>query len=453
MASAKRWQALPKGVRVAQPVQSRSMQIKIEKLVYGGDGLARLPADEHGPGKTGFVPFVLDGERVEATLTEQKPGFARARVESIIESSSERIDSACPYFQRCGGCHYQHVNYKTQLKIKSAILRETLLRTAKIELSDLQLHSSNEWNYRNRTRLKVQTEPEFALGYYKFRSHELLPVEQCPISSPLINRAIAAIWAAGSENEVPQEVREIEFFADAADGELVLEIYCAHKTSRTDAQLIAEKLMRAVADVKGTAVFEEISQNQNREPKRLAEFGTPALGYTTKQTSYHVSAGSFFQVNRFLVDELVGLVRSGVSGQLALDLYAGVGLFSTVLTRSFAQVIAVEASQTSYSDLRQNAVPEVKAVRATTEQYLGQATALRPDLVVADPPRSGLGENVCRSLAKLGAPRITYVSCDPSTLARDLRTLLTLGYRIAGAHLVDLFPQTYHIESVFHLAR
>jgi 23S rRNA (uracil1939-C5)-methyltransferase len=429
------------------------MQIKIEKLVYGGDGLARLPADEHGPGKTGFVPFVLDGERVEATLTEQKPGFARARVESIIESSSERIDSACPYFQRCGGCHYQHVNYKTQLKIKSAILRETLLRTAKIELSDLQLHSSNEWNYRNRTRLKVQTEPEFALGYYKFRSHELLPVEQCPISSPLINRAIAAIWAAGSENEVPQEVREIEFFADAADGELVLEIYCAHKTSRTDAQLIAEKLMRAVADVKGTAVFEEISQNQNREPKRLAEFGTPALGYTTKQTSYHVSAGSFFQVNRFLVDELVGLVRSGVSGQLALDLYAGVGLFSTVLTRSFAQVIAVEASQTSYSDLRQNAVPEVKAVRATTEQYLGQATALRPDLVVADPPRSGLGENVCRSLAKLGAPRITYVSCDPSTLARDLRTLLTLGYRIAGAHLVDLFPQTYHIESVFHLAR
>jgi 23S rRNA (uracil1939-C5)-methyltransferase len=130
-----------------------------------------------------------------------------------------------------------------------------------------------------------------------------------------------------------------------------------------------------------------------------------------------------------------------------------VGLFATVLARSFAQVIAVEPSRTSYSDLRHNATPEVKAVRATTEQYLGQATALRPDLVVADPPRSGLGENVCRSLAKLDAPRITYVSCDPSTLARDLRTLLTLGYRIAEAHFVDLFPQTYHIESVFHLAR
>jgi 23S rRNA (uracil1939-C5)-methyltransferase len=429
------------------------MQIKIEKLVYGGDGLARLQADEHGPGKTVFLPFVLDGEQVEVTISEQKPGFARARAESIVGPSPERVQAVCPYFQRCGGCHYQHVNYKTQLEIKSAILRETLLRTAKIQLADLQVHSSNEWNYRNRTRLKVQTEPEFGLGYYKFRSHDLLPVEQCPISSPLINSAIAAIWAAGRKNEIPQGVREIEFFADAADGGLILEIYCPHKTSRTDAQLIAEKLMGALPVVKGTAVFEEISPNQNREPRRLAELGMPATAYTTKQASYQVSAGSFFQVNRFLVDELVGVVTSGVSGQFALDLYAGVGLFSTVLARSFAQVIAVEASQTSYIDLQHNTVPKVKAVRAMTQLYLGQAPALCPDLVVADPPRSGLGENVCRSLAKLGAPRITYVSCDPSTLARDLRTLLTLGYRIAGAHFIDLFPQTYHIESVFHLAR
>ena len=121
--------------------------------------------------------------------------------------------------------------------------------------------------------------------------------------------------------------------------------------------------------------------------------------------------------------------------------------------QSFAQVIAVEASQTSFADLRQNVGQEVKAVRATTAQYLDQASGINPDLVVADPPRGGLGENVVRSLAKLSAPRMTYVSCDPSTLARDLRTLLGLGYRIDGAHLIDLFPQTYHIESVFHLAR
>jgi len=169
--------------------------------------------------------------------------------------------------------------------------------------------------------------------------------------------------------------------------------------------------------------------------------------------NYAVSAGAFFQVNRFLVDDLVKAVTGGASGGLALDLYAGVGLFSTPLAEVFAQVIAVEASQTSYSDLRQNCGSEVKAVRATTEKYLGQASELRPDFVVGDPPRGGLGENTVRHLARLGVPRITYVSCDPSTLARDLRNFVALGYRIEGAHLIDLFPQTFHIESVFHLAR
>jgi 23S rRNA (uracil1939-C5)-methyltransferase len=164
-----------------------------------------------------------------------------------------------------------------------------------------------------------------------------------------------------------------------------------------------------------------------------------------------VSAGSFFQVNRFLIDELVDIVTAGATGKVALDLYAGVGLFSVVLAQSFAQVIAVEASQTSYSDLRDNAPQEVKAVRATTEQYL-QGASERADLVVADPPRGGLGERNVRNLAKLGAPRVTYVSCDPSTLARDLRTFVGLGYRIEGADLIDLFPQTFHIESVFRLA-
>jgi 23S rRNA (uracil1939-C5)-methyltransferase len=130
-----------------------------------------------------------------------------------------------------------------------------------------------------------------------------------------------------------------------------------------------------------------------------------------------------------------------------------VGLFAAVLAKSFAQVIAVEASQTSHRDLRHNAPQEVKAVLATTEQYLGQVSGIHPDLVVVDPPRGGLGENVIRGLAKLEPARLTYVSCDPSTLARDLGQLSGLGYQIDEAHLIDLFPQTFHIESVFHLAR
>ena len=159
-------------------------------------------------------------------------------------------------------------------------------------------------------------------------------------------------------------------------------------------------------------------------------------------------------MNRHLIDELVSIVTAGRSGQTALDLYAGVGLFSAVLKREFERVIAVESSPTSHADLLYNSPTNVKAVCATTEQYLKNvAGKLQPDLVVVDPPRSGLGESVIHALVTLGAPRITYVSCDPATLSRDLARLLQSGYRVEEAHLVDLFPQTYHLESVFHLAR
>jgi 23S rRNA (uracil1939-C5)-methyltransferase len=165
-----------------------------------------------------------------------------------------------------------------------------------------------------------------------------------------------------------------------------------------------------------------------------------------------VSAGAFFQVNRFLTDELISIVTEGRSGRTALDLYAGVGLFSAVLSREFERVIAVESSQQSSADLAYNVWGNVKAVRATVEEYLANS---RPsaDLVVVDPPRGGLGDRVARALAELQAPAVTYVSCDPATLARDLVVLLAAGYRVEQAHLVDLFPQTFHLETVLHLTR
>src|SRR6516165_1588408 len=141
--------------------------LQIEKLVYGGDGLARLPEDAHGRGKTAFVPFVIPGEQVEASPVESRPGFVRAKLEEVLTASSERVEPACPYFGRCGGCHYQHINYEAQLRYKAEILRETLRRTAKLELvQEIEVHSSPPWNYRNRTRTRVRHTPDFALGYF-----------------------------------------------------------------------------------------------------------------------------------------------------------------------------------------------------------------------------------------------------------------------------------------------
>ena len=444
------------------------MLLTIDKLIYGGEGLARLPADEHGRGKAVFVPFVLAGEKIEASLTEQKPGFSRARAERVIEPSPHRIPPACPYFGQCGGCHYQHATYEHQLEIKTQILRETLRRTARLELQiEILVHPSPPWNYRNRARLQLLTHPEFAAGYFKLASHELQPVEQCPISSPLINRGIAGLWQSGRDAKVPAGVQEIEFFANADDSQLLLELSCTADCHRAAVRAWGEEFRAAMPEVVGVVAFRRATPGAPNSQEKLVSVGTPRLTYQTQRKAYRVSAGSFFQTNRHLTDELVKIVTGGRSGDVALDLYAGVGLFSTVLACDFHHIVSVESSQTSSADLSYNLLSNGVAVQASTEQYLarmenpgrvGTGVVLphilhKPDLTVVDPPRTGLGERVARQLASLGTPRLTYVSCDPATLARDLVPLLAAGYQIEQMHLVDLFPQTFHIESIVHLRR
>jgi 23S rRNA (uracil1939-C5)-methyltransferase len=451
--------------------------LSIEKLIYGGDGLARTPTGADGRSMAVFVPFVLPGERVEAEIRQEKPGFARASVTQLIEASPDRVEARCPYFQQCGGCHYQHIPYNRELEFKAEILRETLQRIAKIELkSGIRLHPSTPWNYRNRTRLQVQTAPEFplktgktgrsgdpgfALGYFRFGSHEFLPVRECPISSPLINRTMARLLELRGLN-CPTMVEEIELFADAADERLLAWAFCGRDADKRDLLRWAEALARELPEINGVTFFcsrRRVEDDAPMDPKSLAQSGAKAIRYRTKDHEYQVSAEAFFQVNRYLVDELVSVVTSNARGEVALDLYAGGGLFSAVLARSFHHIFAVEASQTSHGDLVHNVPANVKAVGARTEDFLksdhlrSRPVRRRPDLIVLDPPRAGAGKGVIGSLVELGAPAVRYVSCDPATLARDIAPLLAAGYHIEEAHLFDLFPETFHIESVMLLAR
>lgn len=451
--------------------------------MYGGDGLARLPADDKGQGKTVFVPFVLAGEEVEATLTEQKSGFARARLDAVIQPSQNRIAAQCPYFIRCGGCHYQHASYEYQLETKRQILRENLKRIAKLDLqSEIQTHPSPPWNYRNRSRLQVRTRPDFAAGYFRAGSHELLPVEECPISSPLINRGIAALWQSGRSGRAAEDVHGVSFFANAEDSQLLLELSCTPAAQMQAVRTWAEELRASMPEITGIGIVRE-AQNHNQE--LVAAIGSAELTYKTRLAAFRVSAGSFFQTNRFMIDELVDLVAHGRSGELALDLYSGVGLFSTALACKFRHVVSVESSQTAAKDLEYNLPISGKAVCCATGQYLAEVAATaragadnlsakshgernkgrvgkgklpqvllhKPDLIAVDPPRSGLGDRVARALTEVRAPRVTYVSCDPATLARDLVPLQAGGYRVEEVHLVDLFPQTHHLESVVQLVR
>jgi len=498
--------------------------LQIEKLVYGGDGLARLPADAHGPGKTAFVPFVIPGEQVEALPVETRPGFVRAKLGKVLTPSLERVEAACPYFGRCGGCHYQHINYDAQLRYKAEIVREALRRTAKLELAqEIQLHPSPPWNYRNRTRMQVRHAPQFALGYFRHNSHDVLPVESCPISSALINQAIAAVWKLGRDGAVPQSLDGLQFFVSHDDTKLLVEVYVrpegtgqglcqgttlvvpyqgqrnpalaaevfrpasgkrtpsgakarflSAQTARlkscpdtklmgSDMQLFAAALRRELPQLAGVVVFPTSAlEDETRQRAPLTAFhsevsraiGDESLLYHAAGYDYRVSGGSFFQTNRFLTDTLVQTVVAGRKGRGALDLYAGAGLFTAQLARNFDTVLAVESSPHAFADLRHNVPSNVKCVRSTCEKFLAERAAkLAPDLVVLDPPRAGMGEKAARALGRMTVPRVTYVSCDPATLSRDLRVLLEFNFRVEQAHLVDLFPQTFHVETVLHLAR
>ena len=433
------------------------MLLSIEKLIYGGDGLARTPAGADGRSMAVFVPFVLPGEGVEVRIAQGKPGFARGAVTQLLQASSERVAALCPYFQQCGGCQYQHIAYESQVKFKAEILRETLRRVAKIEFHDeIRLHASPPWNYRNRTRLQVRAAPEFALGYFRFGSHEMLSVRECPISSPLINRVMARLLELNG-CECPAEVEEIELFADAPDERMLLWAFCVREAMHDQLTRWAERVQRAISEIAGIAFFPSRRRSVDEpspELKALAHAGDRNLRYRVGELEYRVSAGAFFQVNRHLIEELMSVVTAHVAGETALDLYAGVGLFASVLARSFHHIFAVEASQISHHDLAHNVPANVKAVGTRTEDYLRNRLAgSRPSLVVLDPPRAGVGHAVTRRLAELRAPQVRYVSCDPATLARDLAPLLASGYRIEEAHLFDLFPGTFHIESVMLLAR
>ena len=440
------------------------MELQIEKLVYGGDGLARLPADERGRGKTVFLPFVVPGERVEATVTERRSGFARARLNSVLMPSPDRTAPHCPYFGRCGGCQYQHIDYPAQLRYKAEILRETLRRTAKLELEhEIRVHPSEPWCYRNRTRVRVQHDPDFALGYFRGNSHQLLPVEECPISSPLINQAIRAGWELGRAGKVLGVVHGMQFFANHDDSELLVEVYIRPDAAANDCGPLASALRSVLNAVTGVAVFAaplvedetwQFAPLSSVRDSDSVSYSNDSLIYHAVGHDYKVGGGSFFQTNRFLIDDLAKIAIEGATGRTALDLYAGVGLFTLPMAAKFEEVIAVEASPHAFADLKHNAPRNSRTIRATTEAFLEkQAGKLQPDFVLVDPPRAGLGDKVTTALCRTSASRVTYVSCDPATLSRDLRLLLESGFKVEQAHLFDLFPQTAHMETVLHLVR
>jgi 23S rRNA (uracil1939-C5)-methyltransferase len=420
------------------------MNLRIEKCIYGGAGLARAG------GKTVFVPLTLPGELVEAHIMQDKQSFANAELETVLEPAAERTSPPCPYFGECGGCHYQHAVYAHQVKIKRSILLETLERAHLEHLPEIIPVSAAPLAYRNRIRLHIADNP-FTLCYKRHASHQNLAVEQCPISAPVLEQAIAAVNYTG-ESLGLRNFAEIEFFANHAQDELLLTLWAKDRV--TDCAQILNKFCEAlkleIPALSGAAVFS--AENGKHQSRKIAAWQAQSLTYSVANHEYRVSIASFFQINRFLADKLVALVCNGHSGELAWDLYAGVGLFSVALKEKFDRVAAVESAPSSSQDLRVNLIGgKHKIIVNHTLAFLRERINERgdaPDLVVVDPPRTGLGKEITSLLTKVSAKTLVYVSCDPATLSRDLKVLVESGYRLRNMHMVDMFPQTFHLESV-----
>jgi 23S rRNA (uracil1939-C5)-methyltransferase len=413
---------------------------------YGGLAATSDPAVE--------LPFVLRKETVEVS--------GDGVLLRVLEPAVERVQPQCPHFGCCGGCQYQMIETHQQGDVKRRILFDQL-QALDIQLpAEIPAHTAQGYGYRNRIRLRCERlAGELRFGYNERGTTNFLPVVTCPIAAPVLWSAAEALLAAANEHidtgRWMQAASEVELFCNHDLTQVQVTLLCAPRTKVKQGSL-ARSLAAVQQRAPQTVGLAAVASDPRTGPtgRTLDAAGAPGLAYTVGDETYWISRGAFFQVNRFLLEPLVKLVceKDGVPrvGTRAWDLYAGVGLFSRVLARAFTRVVAVEANPAAAVDNR-NALRRLSAaheVRTLTTLEFLRAVAVqreKPALIVLDPPRAGAGAEVCELLLRMGAPEIVYVSCDPVTLARDL-AVLQRGYRITSLQLVDLFPQTFHLETV-----
>lgn len=381
------------------------LQVKIEKIVPGGSGLA------FAENLTVFVALAAAGDRLRVKINQIKGKTAFAEIVRVIEPSADRQEPPCVYFGSCGGCDFQQMDYRAQLAAKVAIIRDCLARIGKIDYEpEIKIFGSpRELDYRARAQWHVDRRRR-KIGYYRRHSHDVIDVKVCPIITPELQSVLT-------------ELRETIEWETFLSGKIEIEAASANEAVSVYSSEIVEPT-------------EELSFNLNGN-------------------RYFYDATTFFQGNPFLIEQLIETATRGASGAAALDLYCGVGLFTLPLAKKFERVVGVEANGKAIDFAErsvQNArIENVRLVREDVREWLSQNRTETVDFVLLDPPRAGTEKEIVESLLAIKPDEISYVSCEPSTLARDLRVLCGGGYRIESIVALDLFPQTHHVETVVRL--
>ncbi len=409
------------------------MEVTIERILPGGLGLA------HADGKTVMVALGAPGDRLRVRVDRVKGNVSFAQIEEILTPSPLRVEPPCPYFGRCGGCDFQQMDYQAQLDAKAEIIKDCLRRLARIEnIPDFQITAApNPWHYRSRAQWQYDSVRQ-KLGYFESGSRHVCDVAECAVLAPELQRTMESLRSRMTEGLLPDGARDF----------------------------------RAVVGDEGVSIAPSVNSPTAREGLDSAMQSGQVLDITRTihGEAYRLNAESFFQANDGLLPELIDAAIGEVSGETALDLYCGAGLFTLPLARRFKQVVGVESDTAAESFARDNLANAgltntevvksdvgvwLEAVRRGDSRKLSEESAAalqgQIDFILLDPPRTGAESRVIEGVLGLKPQRISYVSCDPATLARDLKKLIAGGYTLTSVRAFDMFPQTHHVETVAHL--
>lgn len=418
---------------------AREIRVTVESMAFKGYGVARID------GKVLFIPYTVTGDEAWVEIIEEKRSYSLGRLKKILVPSLWRVEPPCPSFGQCGGCQWQHIDYSTQGELKKEILKEGLKRLGGLkEIPSIAVASSlRPYGYRARVQLKVKGK---VIGYYQERSHHIVDIDHCPISHPLINRMIRAL-----REELPSlsQMGEIEINVSPEEGKGVLILYpLSFGQGMKD---VLRKFLQVYPIFKGCAV---------KRKRGLTLFNDPYLNFTIPLNPYgekrnlrlRTSPGSFFQVNLKQNQTLIQTVLnfSDVKEEeKVLDLYAGVGNLTLPLAIKAKEAFGIEENRIAVEDARLNAekngIENCNFIPGRVEDVLKYWRRERPDLIVLDPPRAGV-KRVLDQVVGLKPKKIVYVSCEPTALSRDLRLFSRNGYSLQKLGLIDMFPQTYHME-------
>ncbi len=424
--------------------------VTLESLAFGGEAVGRIG------GKVVFVPGGVPGDVVRIAVTEEKPGYSRGNITEIITPSPERIDPFCPYADRCGGCQWQQISYKSQLEWKQRIVAESIRRIGGLERVTVEdcIESPANCGYRSVARYPaVKTTNGLMFGYYQPNSHTIVDIKECPIASIRVNDAAALIRK--TVNDCLPNIPDLKELTIRASHNHPSTLVSFMSAGSYDFTAIAETMMAGIEGLAGVSVWQAAG---GEKPRHVRTFGERWRFEHICERRFRIDERSFFQVHAVQAERLVSLIQEMTvisPDSVVVDAFGGVGLLSMGAFTQETPIRLFDTSRSAIRDSIENARENgfTNFTAKVSDARAAFAALKRADMLIIDPPRTGLGKRVVENACSLGAKEIIYVSCNPATLARDLAVFVKNGYGIERVVPVDMFPQTYHIETIVKLVK